>query len=156
MRYTLAQLRKMKFPHTEENEYDFSDELNGFEDIISSSNAKVIEKIRSIGPDSFEVVLDIDISLVAQCSVTLEEIPYQIKTTKSIYYAFDKDSVSSDDYIIIDGQTLDTREDVLSEILIEKPMKFVKDGVEYDSDEDEEPEEEYINPAFASLKDLLK
>lgn len=156
MRYTLAQLRKMKFPYTEENEYDFSEELNGFEDIISSNSAKVFEKIRNIGSDSFEVILDIDISLIVQCSVTLEEMPYQIKTLKTVYYTFDKEIVSSDDYIIIDGQTLDTREEVLSEILIEKPMKFVKDGVEYDSEEEEDSDEEYINPAFAGLKDLLK
>lgn len=156
MRYTLAQLRKMKFPYTEENEYDFSEELNGFEDIVSSNKAKVFEKIRNIGSDSFEVVLDIDVSLIVQCSVTLEEIPYQIKTIKTVYYTFDKEIVSSDDYIIIDGQTLDTREEILSEILIEKPMKFVKDGVEYDSEEEEDSDEEYINPAFAGLKDLLK
>ena len=156
MRYTLAQLRKMKFPYIEENEYDFSEELNGFEDIISSSPAKVSEKIRSIGSDSYEVILDIEISLIVQCSITLEEIPYQIKTTKTAFYSFDKDAVSSDDYIIIEGQTLNTREEVLSEILIEKPMKFVKEGVEFDSNREDNSDEEYINPAFAGLKDLLK
>ena len=98
----------------------------------------------------------IEISLIVQCSITLEEIPYQIKTTKTVFYSFDKDAVSSDDYIIIEGQTLNTREEVLSEILIEKPMKFVKEGVEFDSDREDNSAEEYINPAFAGLKDLLK
>ena len=34
-------------------------------------------------------------------------------------------------------------------------MKFVKDGVEFQDEIEEEPEEK-INPAFAGLKDLLK
>ena len=76
MRYTLAQLRKMQFPHKEECEYDFNEELDGFEDVKSSDRAKVIETIANIGPDSYKVDLDIEINLMLECAVTLEVLPY--------------------------------------------------------------------------------
>ena len=155
MRYTLAQLRKMQFPHKEECEYDFNEELDGFEDVKSSDRAKVIETIANIGPDSYKVDLDIEINLMLECAVTLEVLPYKIKTKASEYYTFDKETYDNGDFILVEGQTLDTREEVLSEILIEKPMKFVKNGVSFQDEIDDEPKEK-INPAFPGLKDLLK
>ncbi len=158
MRYTLAQLRKMKFPYTETNQFDFKSELDGFEDIISSSEAKVIETIANIGPDSYKVEMDISINLFLECAVTLEKIPYSIRTKACEYYTFDKETADNGDYVYLEGQTLDTKDEVLSDILIEKPMKSVKDGVDFfdENIEDDEVEQEYINPAFAGLKDLLK
>lgn len=155
MRYTLAQLRKMHFPYKEECEYDFNEELNGFEDIKSSSICKTKETIYNIGPDSFRVDLDIEIELMLECAVTLEVLPYKINLSASEYYTFDKETSDNGDFIFVEGQTLDTFEEVLSEILIEKPMKFVKDGIEFEDEIIDEPKEK-INPAFASLKDLLK
>ena len=37
MRFTLAQLRKLSLPYRYEEELDLSEELAGFEDILSSS-----------------------------------------------------------------------------------------------------------------------
>lgn len=156
MRYTLAQLRKMKFPFTEENQYDFKEELDGFEDIISSKPIKTKETIANVGPDSYEVQLEIEASLVLECSVTLEEIPYSIRTKVCEYYTFDKETADNGSYIFVEGQTLDTRDEVLADLLIEKPMRVVKDGISFDDDIEPEEEEEKVNPAFAGLKDLLK
>lgn len=157
MRYTLAQLRKMKFPYNEVNYFDFKSELDGFEDIISSNEAKVTETIANIGPDSYKVEMDISIDLYLECAVTLEKIPYSIRTKTCEYYTFDQETAQNGDYVYIEGQTLDTKDEVLSDILVEKPMKSVKDGVDFEDDiEEEETEEEYINPAFAGLKDLFK
>ena len=111
MRYTLAQLRKMQFPHKEECEYDFNEELDGFEDVKSSDRAKVIETIANIGPDSYKVDLDIEINLMLECAVTLEVLPYKIKTKASEYYTFDKETYDNGDFILVEGQTLDTREE---------------------------------------------
>lgn len=155
MRYTLAQLRKMHLPHREVCEYDFNEELNGFEDVKTSEKAIVVETIANIGPDSYKVDFDIEINLMLECAVTLEVLPYKINAKASEYYTFDKDTYDNGDFIMVEGQTLDTREEVLSEILIEKPMKFVKEGIVFEDELEEEPEEK-INPAFAALKDLLK
>ena len=57
----------------------------------------------------------------------------------------------------IEQETLDTKEAVLMNILIAKPMKMVAEGVSFESDEpqDESKDETGIHPAFAKLKDLL-
>lgn len=156
MRYTLAQLRKMKFPMKETNTFDFSNELDGFEDIIFSENAIVDETILNIGPDTYEVKFSITIKLVLQCSVTLKSIPCELKTTAEAFYTFDKETYDNGDFIYIESQTLDTRDEVLTEILIEKPMRTIMDGVEYVEDEIFEEQDDKINPAFAGLKDLFK
>lgn len=156
MRYTLAQLRKMKFPYREENHFDFKNELDGFEDIISSQIAKVTETIANIGPDSYKVDMEIEIDLIVQCAITLENIPFSIRTNTCEYYTFDKLTAENGDFIFVEGQTLDTRDEVLSSILIEKPMSNSKAGAYFEDEIEEEPEEEKINPAFAGLKDLLK
>ena len=41
MKYAIPQLRKFKMPLRETSEIDFSQELNGFEDVLSSSKALV-------------------------------------------------------------------------------------------------------------------
>ena len=54
---------------------------------------------------------------------------------------------------LIEGVTLNTKEAILTNILCEKPMSFTKEN--FVSDVEEETEDDNINPAFASLKDLL-
>lgn len=154
MRYTLAQLRKMKFPHSENNIYDLSSELDGLEDIISSGECKTKEVITYIGADSYQVSIDIEIDLVLGCSITLEELPYNLRTKATEFYTFDKETSENGDFIYLDGQTLDTKDEIISEILIEKPMVSKKDGAEF-IDEVSDDSDDGVNPVFAGLKDLL-
>ena len=153
MRFTLAQLRKLRMPYHFEEELDLSDELNDFEDIISVSNCKVKGEIRERGTDTYLIHFDINVDLIMQCAVTLEEVPYHIETTADELFSNDE---TLEEAFSIEGQTIDTSEAVLTNILIAKPMTIVAEGVEFESDEEpEEESEEKINPAFASLKDLL-
>ena len=88
-------------------------------------------------------------------SISLKEIPYLIETTAEEIFSTD---ASMEDVFVIDGITIDTKEAILTNILINKPMSVTNEEFESDFDEDEDVEEvseEYINPAFASLKDLL-
>ena len=66
--------------------------------------------------------------------------------------------LQSDDTIeeafIITGQTLDTKEAVVTNVLIQKPMTVYAEGISFE-DEGSIEEEDTINPAFAKLKDLL-
>ena len=155
MRYTLAQLRKMKFPHSENNVYDLSRELDGLEDIVKTGECKTKEVINFIGADSYEVMLDIEIDLVLECSITLKHLPYKLQTKAVEFYTFDKETSDNGDFIFLDGQTLDTKDEIISEILIEKPMVSHDDGAVFEEDLEEETEDDGVNPAFAGLKDLL-
>ena len=148
MRFTLAQLRKFSMPYSYDESLDLSDELNGFEDIISTMGHATIKER---GIDTYLVTFNISINVIMQDSITLEEIPYTIETIAEEIYTTD-DSI--EDAFIIDGITLDTKEAILTNVLINKPMSVTNASFEDDIDEFED-EEDNINPAFASLKDLL-
>jgi uncharacterized metal-binding protein YceD (DUF177 family) len=87
-------------------------------------------------------------------SVSLKEISYIIEADAEEIYTTD-DLI--EDGFVIEGQTVDTKEAVLTNVLIAKPMSYtLEEDYSFDNEEEiEEEEEEYINPAFASLKDLL-
>ncbi len=151
MKLTLAQLRKLSMPYHCSEELDLSNDLDNFEDIISVSPAKVLYDIKERGTDTYLVSFHVEIDLIMECSVTLKEIPYHIAAEAEELFSTDE---AYEDAFMIENQTLDTKEAVLTNILIEKPMKVTAEGVSFDSDEDE-PSEKGINPAFAKLKDFL-
>ena len=69
-----------------------------------------------------------------------------------IRYSYSIDD-SSDDYLIT-KDTINLDEAVLSEIVLNIPLKVVKEGYENEFMEEEEILEEEINPSFKALKDL--
>ena len=150
MQLTLAQLRKLSFPYVCDEELDLSNELNGFEDIKSSSLVKVHYVIKERGIDTYLIKLNIHVDLVLEDSVSLKDVTYPIDTEVEELFSTD-DSI--EDAFLIEGVTLNTKEAILTNILCEKPMSFTKEN--FVSDVEEETEDDNINPAFASLKDLL-
>lgn len=150
MQFTLAQLRKLGNNYSFDEKLDLSNELNGFEDIISSSLCNVHTIIKERGENIYLCQFHIEIDLILEDSNTLEEIPYNINVDAEELFSTDE---SLDDAFIIEGITLDTKEAILTNILINKPMSTSKTSYVDDVVEDE-PEEK-INPAFANLKDLL-
>ena len=121
--------------------------------IFSSKTCKVHTVIKERGIDTYLFTFDISIECIMQDSVSLEAIPYLIETTAEEIFSTD-DSI--EDVFLIDGITIDTREAILTNILINKPMSVTNEEFESEEEEfEEETTEEYINPAFASLKDLL-
>ncbi len=151
MKFALAQLGNFRMPYSFDEELDLSEELNGFEDIISSKNAFVHTVIKDYGENTWLCEFDIKIELTLEDSVTLEEIPYKIDVKASELYT--KDS-NIEDATLIEGLTLDTKEAIISAILEEKPASQSNSEF-YDDESEDESEEDNINPAFASLKDLL-
>lgn len=150
MQFALAQLRKLVMPYSFNETLDLSSDLDGFEDIISSKPCEVHTVIKERGIDTYLCIFNIRIELMIEDSVSLKAIPYVIETTAEEIFTTDLDN---DDYFIIEGQTLNTKEAILTNILVNKPMSITDE--EFESDIDEEEEVEKINPAFASLKDLL-
>lgn len=154
MRFAIAQLRKLKMPYSYEEEIDLEDELCGFEDIISSSKAKVKGIITEISNERYLIKMDISIILTVESAISLKPISLPINSTTEEIYA--KISEDDEDINIIDGQTIDTKDAIVTQILCEKPMRTVGEDECFLSEEEDEEDEEKINPAFASLSDLLK
>lgn len=151
MRMTLAQLRKVAMPYHITEELDLSNELAGFEDVRSVKPVKVNYTICERGIDTYYVTFSFEVELVMECSVTLQDVPYVIKDFAEEIFTTD-DSI--EEAFIIEDQTLDTKEAVLTNILINKPMTVVAPGVDFTDDVTFE-EQDDINPAFAKLKDFL-
>ncbi|MGM9971786.1 MAG: YceD family protein [Anaeroplasmataceae bacterium] len=153
MRIAIAQLRKLRLPYHYEEELDLSEELNGFEDIISSSPVKVVGVISEVSHERYLISMEINTSLVIESAISLKPINVAISTSTEEVYA--KSLISEDEDVnLIEGQTIDTTESIVTAILCEKPMRTVGEDEEFLSDDVEE--EESINPAFASLSELLK
>ena len=150
MRFTLAQLRKFNMPYEYDEQIDLKSDLVGLEDIVDSSICNVHSVIRDRGDGSFKINFKINLTLPLEDAVSLSHIEFPIDIDAEEIFSDDE---SIEDAFLIEGITLDTKEAILANILINKPMTTSNE--EFNSDIDEEPTEEKINPAFASLKDLL-
>lgn len=148
MRFTLAQLKKISMPYSYDEVLDLSADLDGLEDIIKTSPCEVSSTIMNRGDDTYKIVFKIKIILTLEDSVSLKHIDYPIDIDAEEIFSNDE---SNEDAFLIDGITLDTKEAIVANILINKPMSTTFE----DFTSDDDSKEEKINPAFASLKDLL-
>ena len=151
MRFTLAQLKKYSMPYSFEETLDLSSDLDGLEDIVKSSPCVVSSTIYDRGDETYKVKFNIKVTLTLEDAISLKHFDFPIDVDAEEIFSTDE---ANEDAFLINGITLDTKEAILANILINKPMTTSSE--EFDSDiEDEEEPEEKINPAFASLKDLL-
>ncbi|MGM9970444.1 MAG: YceD family protein [Anaeroplasma sp.] len=137
-------------PYSFDEELDLSNDLDGFEDIISAKPCRVTTTIKERGIDTYLCIFNISIELTLVDSVTLDGIPYKIETDAEEIFSTDN---SIEDAFIIDGITLDTKEAIVTNILINKPMSVTNSN--FDDEINDDFDGENINPAFAALKDLL-
>ena len=154
MRFALAQLRKLSLPYELSEDLDLSDELDGYEDIISSKPAHINYTITELSLDKYLVHMEIEIELVLESAISLKHLNKSISCASDEIYM--QNPSEDEDINPFIGQTLDTKEAVITNILCEKPMRSIIEGEEFESDEEEDSNEEKVNPAFASLADLLK
>lgn len=154
MRFTLAQLRKFTMPYAFSDDVDLKS-LIGFESILDITNLKIEGVINRVDNETYEITFKLVCDLVLECAITLKPVPYHIDTEFKEIFATDE----SDEAFKIDGQTLDTQEAIITNLLINKPVNVYAEGASFtDEDEkfpDEVEEERKVNPAFESLKDLL-
>ena len=152
MKFTIAQLRKLSMPYQFSEDIDLSSDLNGLEDILKVLSTHVTETIYNRGDDSYRIDFSIDCNLVLSDSITLEEIEYPIKVSASEVFSTNEDE---DDAFLIEGITLDTKEAIITNILCNKTMSITNSDIEINDVEEDSKEDDHVNPAFASLKDLL-
>lgn len=153
MLFTLAQLRKLPMPYKFQDDINIKDDLVGVEGILDIQNLIINGTISLIDDDSYKIAFNLKCTLVLESAISLKEIPYELDIDFTEYFSKEDD----DESFMINGQTLDTKEAIITNILINKPVNISgSDEVFYDEDDTfEDDEEDNINEAFKSLKDLL-
>ena len=153
MRFSLQQLRKFSKPYSFKDDVSL-DELIGFEGILKILNLDIEGLLNEVDYNTFTIDFHLKCDLVLECAVSLEEVLYPLDINFKEVFSLEED----DETFKIEQNTLDTKEALITNILVNKPVKVYKEGVSF-TDEDEhfqdEEEDEGINPAFKSLKDLL-
>ena len=154
MKFTLAQLRKLNFPYSFTEEIDLRADLIGLEDILDVKKVLVDATITEVTTDLYQIDFAITADLILECAASLKEVPYQVQTNAQELFSINPDN---NEAFQITGQTLDTKEAIITNLLIAKPSKVYAEGEEFISDEEETAtEEKPVNEAFKSLKDLLQ
>jgi uncharacterized metal-binding protein YceD (DUF177 family) len=152
MKWAIPQLRKLAKPFTFEYDYDLLNELVVKDDIKDVKKCHISGVCYEVSYDEYLFDLNIDLELVMVCSVSLLDVFVPLTFNTKVRYSYSIDD-SSDDYLIT-KDTINLDEAVLSEIVLNIPLKVVKEGYENEFMEEEETLEEEINPSFKALKDL--
>lgn len=126
MKWSLQQLHKYNGqPFEIETSYDFSEEIKNIDDILSIHEAKVMGTGINLYQDRFEFILHIECVLVLEDARTLDPVDFIVDL--EVVEVFDIDGEEDEDVRIIDKNTIDLRPIVWENILLEKPIRYVKD-----------------------------
>ena len=146
MRFTLAQLRRQQFAdNTFESSADLRRYIDKSSDLIDVADVHFKGTFSIEADHFFHFDLEIMATLTVACAITLE--PVEISVDIEVRETFTEDD--TDEYRRIDGITIDLLPVIWSNIYLEKPMRVVKDGATFESDE---PSDRTVNPAFEALK----
>ncbi len=153
MKWTIHELMKLEnVDNTFEETLDFTDYLENT-DIIGISPVKVRGDFEIYDQNEFVFYMDIDCTLILACAITLDDVEYPIHLTVEETFSI----TPNKDFHSIEGITIDLLPIIWSNIILEKPMRvvrenayedFAEDLIEIDEDEDQ------INEAFLNLKDF--
>ena len=151
MKWAIPQLRKLAKPFDFEYDFDLMNALTNVNDILEVKKCHIEGRCFEASYDEYLFDLNIDSELVMVCSVSLSEVLVPLKFSTQVRFSYSTDD-SSDDYLIT-KDTINLDDAVLSEIVLNIPLKVVKEGYENEFMDEEDIEEE-INPSFQALKDL--
>lgn len=125
MKWSLQQLHKYgkaTFPF--ETEYDFTEEIKNIDDILGITPAIVKGNGVHIRDDRFKFEFHISVILYLQDAITLDPVEFPLEL--SVIEIFDKE-LFDDDTRLIEKNTIELRDVIWESILLEKPMRVVKD-----------------------------
>lgn len=149
MKWTLGQLAKIQKPMKIEYELDFTSFLDKMDGVKAISPVFVKGECYEIGFDEYVFSLDIKCELTMICAISLENVSYPLNIhTDEIFKTSNPDG---DDINLVSNNMIDLDPVVLANVIMNIPMKVVKEGEEFE----EEEIEERINPAFADLDKYL-
>lgn len=146
MKWTLGQLAKIEKPIVVNYELNLSENLDKMPDVKAISMVKISGEGYELGFDEYVFSLDVKCELTMVCAISLEDVIYPLEFhTDEIFKTENNDG---DDVNLVTN-VIDLDQVILSNIIMRIPMKVVKEGATY---KEEVEKEEYINPAFADLK----
>lgn len=126
MKWSLQQLLKLsQQPYEFEETYDFIENINSIDDIISSTLFNVKGTVHHLYDDRYEFNLNIKGELTLQDARTLDPVAYPIDL--NVIEVFDKVASDDEDVRIIEKNTIDLYDVVWENILLEKPIRVVKE-----------------------------
>ena len=127
MKFSVQQLQKINpSPLKVSEQIDYRDFLDGLtsSDILDIALVDVDISISKLDMNTFQFDYVIHADLGLACALTLERVPYVMDLNVSETYSTLPDS---DDVYPIEGNTIDTKEVVWSQILMNIPIRVVRD-----------------------------
>ena len=127
MKFSVQQLQKINpSPLKVSEQIDYRDFLDGLtsSDILDIALVDVDISISKLDMNTFQFDYVIHADLGLACALTLERVPYVMDLNISETYSTLPDS---DDVYPIEGNTIDTKEVVWSQILMNIPIRVVRD-----------------------------
>ena len=149
MKWTLAELKELDKPILIDSVLDFSEEIKDLSDVKAISPVHVKGTGFPMEDDEYVFSLDISSELTMECAITLKDVKYPLNFHTDEVFA--KTNEDKEDINLISNGEIDLVPVIYSCIVINKPMRVVSDGATFESPK----KEEYINPAFAGLKEYL-
>lgn len=126
MKWSVSQLRKLTTnPYHFSLEIDFSNEAEQVEDIQSIGIALVEGTISRVDDDIFRCVYHLKVDLVLSCSLTLEPVNYSMNFEQEDLIGYANENY--DDVVEISGNTVDLKAIVWDNIIVNIPIRIVRD-----------------------------
>lgn len=123
MKWSLQQLLKInKFPHHFEETLDLSKEIEDIEDIYGIGPVNITGSINRLDDETYQFTYKLSVKLVLQCALTLDPVEYLFEEDYDEIYS----TQESDDYILIEKNTIDTYQMAWSNIIIDKPINVTR------------------------------
>lgn len=126
MKWSVSQLRKLTTnPYHFSLELDFSNEAEHVEDIQNIGIALVEGTISRVDDDIFRCVYHLKVDLVLSCSLTLEPVNYSMNFEQEDLIGYANENY--DDVVEISGNTVDLKAIVWDNIIVNIPIRIVRD-----------------------------
>jgi len=126
MKWSLQQLNKYKNQeYTFSTTYDFTEEIKNIDDILGISPIQVDGKLTVLDYDRFQFDLKIKGKLILQDARTLDPVDFLIDL--DVVEVYSVEDYGDEDVILIDSNTVDLRPLIWEHVLLQKPIRYVKE-----------------------------
>lgn len=126
MKWSVAQLKKLTVnPYQFSTEFDFSEEAKNVEDILNIGITLVEGTITRVDDDIFKCQYHLKVVLTLACALTLEPVEYLVDINQEDLIGYANDE--NDDVIEITNNTIDLKNIVWDNILVNIPIRVVRE-----------------------------
>lgn len=134
-------------------------QINGLNDVHVTGHGRMDAKNRQL-----YVEFQAKGQMILPCAISLENVDYPFDIQSSVTFAFYKPE-DDEDVVEVKRDTADLTPVVFQEIMMEVPMRVVKEGATLKTEgqgwkvlneEETSEDEDYIDPRLAKLKDYFK